>query len=314
MITLRKIAIYFILLQSAAVAVWWIVICIDPPFRSYFLLPNSPDANLLAFLLPDSVLYFSAALLAAYGLSRKEDWAWPMLCVSTGAIVYAGLYAVGLMVFSGGYAWMGAILMFPPMIIMSLLAFQLHPEKENIPLKLSTQLAAPASNTWNIIKTMIQSFFFWLTFLFFVPALIYFVERSFGKVPGAFESLTGQIIGGLLFTIGGILCLMSGIYMAVAGKGTPLPIDCPNELVVVGPYKYVRNPMAIAAIFQGIAVGIFLGSWIIIVYSFLGGLLWHILIRPWEEKDLEKRFGKKYLTYKNNVKCWVPRLTGFVKK
>jgi len=96
--------------------------------------------------------------------------------------------------------------------------------------------------------------------------------------------------------------------MSWLGKGTPLPLDCPNELVIKGPYKVVRNPMAVAGISQGICVGIILGSFLVIIYAILGGLLWHLFVKPVEEKDLEERFGKSYLDYKKKVKCWIPRI------
>ena len=94
--------------------------------------------------------------------------------------------------------------------------------------------------------------------------------------------------------------------MSILGVGTPLPLDSPNFLVVKGPYKFVRNPMAIAGIGQGIAVGLFLGSFGVLIYALLGAILWHILVRPVEEKDLEKRFGKSYQRYKKEIKCWIP--------
>jgi protein-S-isoprenylcysteine O-methyltransferase Ste14 len=36
-------------------------------------------------------------------------------------------------------------------------------------------------------------------------------------------------------------------------------------LVIAGPYRYVRNPMAVAGILQGIAVGWYLGSVSVII-------------------------------------------------
>lgn len=96
--------------------------------------------------------------------------------------------------------------------------------------------------------------------------------------------------------------------MSQLGKGTPLPLDCPNELVIKGPYKYVRNPMAIGGIGQGISVGIYLGSILVVLYAITGAFIWHILVRPQEEKDLKKRFGDEYSNYKKTVHNWIPTL------
>jgi protein-S-isoprenylcysteine O-methyltransferase Ste14 len=95
--------------------------------------------------------------------------------------------------------------------------------------------------------------------------------------------------------------------MSIIGQGTPLPIDCPNQLVVKGPYRFVRNPMALAGIGQGVSIGWYFGSFIIILYALSGAVLWHILVRPEEEKDLAQRFGNSYLEYQQKVKCWIPR-------
>ena len=69
-------------------------------------------------------------------------------------------------------------------------------------------------------------------------------------------------------------------------------------------YRYVRNPMAVAGIVQGIAVGWYLGSYAVIVYSLVGAVLWHVAVCPVEEADLNSRFGKTYNEYQQRVRLW----------
>jgi protein-S-isoprenylcysteine O-methyltransferase Ste14 len=95
--------------------------------------------------------------------------------------------------------------------------------------------------------------------------------------------------------------------MVKEGKGTPLPIDQTQKLVTNGPYRFVRTPMAVAGIGQGISISIIVGSIHIFFYSMLGAVLWHFVVKPLEEKDMEKRFGKDYSEYKQNVGCWIPK-------
>ncbi|MGL6075492.1 MAG: methyltransferase family protein [Fimbriiglobus sp.] len=157
------------------------------------------------------------------------------------------------------------------------------------------------------MKTLLQLAIFWTTFLVVLPWGILWLETQFGLEFWRFPGLIPTTIGIVLFCLAGSLGLTCGITMAMVGRGTPMPTDCARELVVVGPYRYVRNPMAIAGLSQGVAVGIFLGSPAVILYALAGGPVWHVLVRPWEELDLEQRFGESYRCYRASVRCWLPR-------
>ena len=67
--------------------------------------------------------------------------------------------------------------------------------------------------------------------------------------------------------------------------------------------------MAIAGIGQGLAVATLFQSFPILAYSLLGVLVWHIVVRPIEDRDMIKRFGDSYLDYRERVICWIPRFT-----
>jgi protein-S-isoprenylcysteine O-methyltransferase Ste14 len=107
------------------------------------------------------------------------------------------------------------------------------------------------------------------------------------------------------------LNLSAGGFLSHRGHGTPLPMHCPRWLVVTGPYAYVRNPMAIAGLGQGLAVVLWLGSWFGLVYVALGGLVWQYIARPAEEADLKRRFGPEYDAYRSEIRCWWPRLNPY---
>nr|WP_261344189.1 isoprenylcysteine carboxylmethyltransferase family protein [Stieleria neptunia] len=76
--------------------------------------------------------------------------------------------------------------------------------------------------------------------------------------------------------------------------------------VLSGPYRYVRNPMALAGVLQGGAVGWLLGSSSVVGYSLAGAVVWHLFVRPIEEADLQKRFGDNYRMYQHRVRLWLP--------
>lgn len=168
--------------------------------------------------------------------------------------------------------------------------------------------ARPAATAWNVAKTLGQIVVFWSTFLFILPALIYWLEGMLGLDRLRFAGSISRVAGVVVFAAASVLGFTSGMVMAVRGRGTPLPADCPRELVIAGPYRYVRNPMAVAGLSQGAGVGLFLGSPLILAYVLAGGLLWNYGVRPWEEADLARRFGEPFFAYRGAVRCWVPRL------
>lgn len=65
--------------------------------------------------------------------------------------------------------------------------------------------------------------------------------------------------------------------------------------------------MAIAGIVQGMAVGLAIGSWMVVVWAAAGSLVWNQVVRPEEEADLLARFGTEYAAYRDRVRCWLPR-------
>ena len=94
------------------------------------------------------------------------------------------------------------------------------------------------------------------------------------------------------------------------GRGTPAPIAPPQRLVVVGFYRYVRNPM-----YVGFAAG-WIGLWIVfghpnpeaIAAVAATALGVHLFVLFYEEPTLHKKFGADYDEYRRNVRRWLPRL------
>ena len=94
------------------------------------------------------------------------------------------------------------------------------------------------------------------------------------------------------------------------GQGTPVPIAPPQKLVVVGFYRYVRNPM-----YVGFFVG-WLGLWVLYGAANRGSLIVALValigaalfVRLYEEPILREKFGADYEKYCGNVPRWIPRL------
>ncbi|WP_261165376.1 isoprenylcysteine carboxylmethyltransferase family protein [Microbacterium sp. Marseille-Q6965] len=156
----------------------------------------------------------------------------------------------------------------------------------------------------HLALTAAQTVCFWGLFLAVIPPAVALIERRWG-LDAAFAPVATPMGLALLLLASG-LGLWAAWSIATRGDGTPLPSAMPNRLVVAGPYRLVRNPMAVAGILQGVAVGLLLSSWLTVTYALCGAVLWHVFVRPLEESDLEARFGDEYRHYRSAVRCWWP--------
>ena len=99
------------------------------------------------------------------------------------------------------------------------------------------------------------------------------------------------------------------------GHGTPAPVAPPKRLVVVGFYRYVRNPM-----YVGFAVG-WIGLWVVFGHAHPAAIAAvaavalgvHLFVVFYEEPTLRKMFGADYEDYCRNVSRWWPRVRGWDK-
>jgi protein-S-isoprenylcysteine O-methyltransferase Ste14 len=92
------------------------------------------------------------------------------------------------------------------------------------------------------------------------------------------------------------------------GRGTPLPLDPPKELVVNGLYRYVRNPMYVGVLFIQIGTIVWFGTLAQAIYWFFLFIGFNLFIRANEEPTLRKTFGMAYEEYYRKVPRWLPRL------
>lgn len=90
------------------------------------------------------------------------------------------------------------------------------------------------------------------------------------------------------------------------GRGTPLPFAPPTEFVLQGPYRYSRNPMALAVICGAIGSSLYLRSAGGLVVSASLALILHLWVTRVEEPGLVRRFGEPYVEYCKQVPRWLP--------
>ncbi len=99
------------------------------------------------------------------------------------------------------------------------------------------------------------------------------------------------------------------------GRGTPAPIAPPQRLVVVGFYRYVRNPMYVGFAAGWIGLWIVFGhaNWEAIAVVVLVALGVHLFVLFYEEPTLRRKFDGDYEEYCRNVRRWWPRIGAWEK-
>jgi protein-S-isoprenylcysteine O-methyltransferase Ste14 len=144
----------------------------------------------------------------------------------------------------------------------------------------------------------------------FVSLVFVYVPSRLVEGPGVPRpAATGpwQVGGMVLSAAGAIVLLWTVLAFALVGKGTPVPLDPPRRLVVTGPYRFVRNPMYLAAGAVLLGAAAFHRSWAIAAYcaALLGAV--SVFIVKYEEPTLRRLFGAEYETYCRSAGRWVPR-------
>lgn len=94
----------------------------------------------------------------------------------------------------------------------------------------------------------------------------------------------------------------------VSGRGTLAPWDPPMHLVVVGLYRFVRNPMYISVLTVVVGWWLGTGSRSLAVYVGILAIGFHLRVIFHEEPWLRRQFGEEWTTHSASVRRWLPRL------
>lgn len=293
------VTMYFVA-QAVAIVGWWMLLVLAPDSRVWFFPEPLTGDALMSFWLADLGLLVGGSLLTAWLVHTHNPAATAAAWFLAGAFYYPSIYCLTVSLKLGG-GELGVAAMFVSgglTLAMATVVGPMHAEASGF-------RPSSGSLVWTGTKALLQIIIFWGTFLFVLPYTIVALQAelaiSLFDFPGRFW------VGLVLFIVLGSLGLWSALCTLMIGKGTPLPTDCASVLVVTGPYRYVRNPMALAGIGQGVGVGVMWGSWPVVLYALCGALIWHFCARPIEEVDLANRFGEAYEKYRASVCCWLPR-------
>ena len=146
--------------------------------------------------------------------------------------------------------------------------------------------------------------------LTFVATVLVLVPRWIVGPAGRAHVATGSALYVALVLIGAGAALMIWCWyeFATRGRGTPLPLDPPRRLVVVGPYRHVRNPMYVAGLLVLVGQATLYRAPGLLWYAVAFAVSTHLFVVGYEEQTLRRRFGADYDAYRTAVRRWIPRV------
>ncbi len=139
-----------------------------------------------------------------------------------------------------------------------------------------------------------------------IPYFIY--DGHDDRIP---ETIFLKILGIIIGCAGLFLFFYTVFLFKNIGKGTLAPWSEKQKLVVVGPYRYCRNPMISGVLFILIGEALILHSLPILIWAGCFFVINTIYFLVSEEPGLEKKFGDDYRLYKKHVSRWLPRITPY---
>ncbi len=117
----------------------------------------------------------------------------------------------------------------------------------------------------------------------------------------------GTVLGWpiLFLSVGIVLWCVRDFY--VIGKGTLAPWDPPRNLVIVGLYQFMRNPMYVGVLGCVAGWSVIAGSPIMAAYTGMLAISFHLRVIFYEEPTLARQFGNEWTHYRTIVNRWLPK-------
>jgi protein-S-isoprenylcysteine O-methyltransferase Ste14 len=293
---------WYCLGQAILTIVWWCGLWMSPSARGHFWPADWPADSLDAFILGDSIVVVLGGVVAAALASIKHPGLRPILWLIVGGLVYATSLCCAVAMATGKGVMGATAMTFATIGFIHLSMAEILSDRPKMSVLFRSARSAHVKR--HRMVTAMQLVMMWHLILALFPSILWRLESAMGLPQ--FQSTVSVVVGGVLFAIASAFNLYCAWTMTKSGDGTPFPYDKTNRLVVDGPYRWIRNPMAVTGLAQGTAVGIAMGSPLVLLYVVCGGLIWQCLVRPVEEQMMEEQFGEQYAKYKRDVPCWLP--------
>lgn len=166
---------------------------------------------------------------------------------------------------------------------------------------------------YSLAQRLLASLAAGVLFAFLLPFALYRLVPRLDAVLGLPKLAFGAgnlIAGAVLVGVGLFYALWSIGDQLFTARGTPLPMMATQKLLVSGPFRHCRNPMAFGTMAAYLGISVLAGSIasILVVLMLSGLLIWYI--KRVEERELTARFGEQYLAYKRSTSFLIPHLGG----
>lgn len=114
----------------------------------------------------------------------------------------------------------------------------------------------------------------------------------------------------------GIIVILFGLTILIwcvrdfyiSGRGTLAPWNPPKKLIVIGLYRFMRNPMYIGVLILVLGWSVLFSSPLLVLYLCILALSFHIRTVVYEEPYLKKRFKGEWDLYRQKVPRWFPKI------
>jgi len=154
------------------------------------------------------------------------------------------------------------------------------------------------------LRSALAHLWFALNFFLAFPALVLYASGTGLRPPLGAPAL----LGGAVIVLAHLAVLLLVVDFVRVGRGTQFPLDPPRELVLRGPYRWIRNPMYLLYTCIVLGEAILYRSPALLAYAGAFWLLTHLYVVGVEEKALKRRFGESYVDYCRRAGRWLPRL------
>jgi protein-S-isoprenylcysteine O-methyltransferase Ste14 len=141
-----------------------------------------------------------------------------------------------------------------------------------------------------------------------LPLIINDREYRWFQRPRLAQTPLQLVLGAVIGLAGLALMVTSMVLMIRIAQSTVMPWDPSKKLVVVGPYRHLRNPMLLGVVLLLIGEALVLASYGIVFLAVGFFILNTLYFIVFEEPQLEQQFGEEYRQYQANVPRWLPRL------